>query len=106
MATYREELATDFSFPHIDIYRRYTDDEFCGYKVLAQEGYVFYDTTDNNTEIDPETMEEIPVTYYYTIRIITRYFNMDNFSLVAVPRDSVDENYIFGGGGDNNHEIM
>lgn len=98
---YREELATDYNFPHIDIYRRYQDDEFCGYNVLAQEGYVFYDTTANDTDLDPETMEEVPVTYYYVRRIITRYYNMDNFSLVAVPRDSVPADMIFGGGNDH-----
>ena len=107
MAVYTEELATDFNFPHINIYRRYADGEFWGYKVLAEEGYVFYDPNANDTELspDPNNPVEIPVTYYYTIRLLTRTFNMDNFSLVAVPRDSVDENYIFGS-GDNNHEIM
>lgn len=106
MAVYTEEIATEFSFPHIDIYRRYADGEFWGYKVLAQEGYVFYDTTANDTTIDEETMEEIPVTYYYRIRLLTRNYDMNNFSLVAVPRDSVDENYIFGGGDDNDHKVM
>lgn len=101
---YREELATDFNFPHIDIYRRYVDGVFSGYNVLAHEGYVFYDTTANNTEPDPDTMEEIPVVYYYTSRILTRYFNMDNFSLVAVPRDSVPADMIFG--TNNDHEVM
>lgn len=98
---YREELATDFNFPHIDIYRRYHGDEFAGYNVLAQEGYVFYDTTANDTEYNEELDAEVPVTYYYVRRIITRYYNMDNFSLVAVPRDSVPADMIFGGGNDH-----
>ena len=105
MAEYTEVLATDFSFPHIDIYRQYTDGVQNGYKALAQDGYVFYDTTATDTEFDPETMEERPVTYYYTIRLFPMRYNMDDFSLVAVPRESVDENYIFGG-EDNDHEIM
>ena len=106
MAEYTEVLATDFSFSHIDIYRQYNDGVQYGYKVLAQDGYVFYDTTATDTELDPDTMEEIPVTYYYTIRLLSMRYNMGNFSLVAVPRDSVNENYIFGGGGDNDHEVM
>ena len=105
MAVYTEELAKDFSFPHIDIYRRYTDGVMTGYNVLTHDGYVFYDTTANDTETDPDTMEEYPVTYYYTSRILTRYYNMNNFSLAAVPRDSVPADMIFGG-GDNEHETM
>ncbi len=104
MATHTEVLAEDFNFPNIDIYRRYTDDVFKGYKVLAQDGYVFYDTTANDTMIDPDTWEEIPVTFYYTIRYLTPYHNMDDFSLVAVPRDSVPADMIFG--ANNDHEVM
>ena len=101
MAVFTEELATDFNFPHIDIYRQYCDGEFDGYKVLAQSGYVFYDTTANDVTLDPDTEEEVPVTYYYTIRLLTRTYNMDNFSLVAVPRDSVPADMIFGVGNDH-----
>jgi hypothetical protein len=77
-----------------------------------------YDTTDNNTEpvfdpetgepvIDPETGEvvERPVTYYYTVLYCPKTQNFDNFTWVAVPRDGVDENYIYGV-GDNDHEVM
>ena len=119
MAVYREELATDYSYPHIDIYRQYRDDVFNGYKAYAQNGYVFYDTNANDTTdlIDPDTGEPVideetgmpvtvPITYYYTIRIFPKTYNMANFSLVAVPRDSVNENDIFGGGDNNNHEVM
>ena len=101
MAVFTEELARDFNFPHIDIYRQYCDGEFDGYKVLAQSGYVFYDTTANDVEYDEELDAEVPVTYYYVRRILTKYYNMDNFSLVAVPRDTVPADMIFGGG--NNH---
>lgn len=106
MATYTDVLNTNFNYPHIDIYSILKDGELNGYKAIAQDGYVFYDTTANNTELDPDTDEEVPVTYYYTIRIYPKTYNFDNFSLVAVPRDSVDENYIFGGGDEPDHEIM
>lgn len=117
MAVWTEVLDTSFNYPGIDIYQRQRDGIFTNYLARAQEGYVFYDTTANDTEsvidpetgypvIDPETGAEVqqPVTYYYTIRIFAVNYNMANFSLVAVPRDSVDENYIFGV-GDNDHVV-
>ena len=106
MAVYTEELATEFNYPHIDIYKRYNDGELCAYKVLAQDGYVFYDTTANDTEPDPITGDLVSVTYYYTIRLCPVTADMENLTLVAVPRDSVNENYIFGGGDNSDHEVM
>ena len=102
---YEEILDTSFNYPGIDIYRTTYNGEFDGYTAKAQDGYVFYDANANDTELDPETMEERPVTYYYTIRVFSKYYNMANFSLVAVLRSTVDENYIFGV-GDNDHEVM
>ena len=86
MDKYTTELATDFNFPHIDIYRQYCDGEFYGFKALAQEGYVFYDTEAKDTELEPETMVEIPVINYYTIRLFPKNYNMSNFTLKAVPK--------------------
>lgn len=92
-------------YPNITVEDRSWDGEPSGWRVTANEGYVFYDANANNTELDPDTMEERPVIYYYTLMLLTRYYNWANFALVAVPRSSVDENYIFGI-GDNNHEVM
>lgn len=92
-------------YPNLTVYDSFWDGEPDGWKVEANEGYVFYDANANDTELDPETMIERPVTYYYTIRLYPQRFNWANFALVAVPRDSVDENYIFGV-GDNDHEVM
>lgn len=75
------------------------------YKITANSGYVFYDTTENRTELDPETDEEVPVTYYFRLAYLVPNFNFANFPFVAVPESEVDENYIFGG-GDNDHEVM
>lgn len=98
-------IATDLVFPNITIERRYSNGEHRGYRMTANDGYVFYDTTANDVELDPETGEEISVIYYHTIAFLPNNFNFDNFPYVAVPRDSVDENYIFGG-GNNDHEII
>lgn len=105
MAVWTEELNTNYNYPHIDIFNRYCDGELSGYQARTHEGYVMYDPNANDTELDPETMEERPVIYYYTLRGMPRTANLDNFPMIAVPRDSVDENYIFGV-GDNDHEIM
>lgn len=105
MAVYTQELATDIVFPHILVYRQYRDGTHYGYQVKTEDGYVMYDTAANDVEFDPDTMEEIPVVYYYTIMSCPLNYNFAAFTWVAVPRDSVDENYIFGV-GDNDHEIM
>lgn len=93
------------NYENIIVYDRYINDVFNGWKAVPVSGYVMYNTAANDTELDPDTMEEIPVTYYYTQVNMPRNYNWANFTWVAVPRDSVDENYIFGGGG-NDHEIM
>jgi hypothetical protein len=90
------EVATDIVFPNITVHRKFADGVHSGYEIYSNEGYVMYDTAANNTELDPDTMEEVPVTYYYTWLSRPANFNFTNFTWVAVPRDSVDENYIFG----------
>ena len=93
-------------YPNITIYEKYFNGEFSGWEFRANDGYVFYDTTANNVELDPETNEEIPVIFYYTLASKPKTYNWNNFHYVAVLRSTVDENYIFGGGDNNNHEIM
>lgn len=108
--TFTFTLATEFNFPNISIYRktRDSDNVQTGWRVNVNAGYVFYDITDNEFEYqeDPITGEfiEVPVTYYYTIAYLPLNYNFDRFQFIAVPRDSVDENYIFGVPG-NDHEI-
>lgn len=92
-------------YPNITVRQVLRDSVFTGWRINPNEGYVFYDTNANNTELDPETEEEIPVIYYYTEADLNPRYNWDNFSYVAVLRSEVDENYIFGG-GDNDHEVM
>lgn len=106
MEQHTEILATDLIYSNLLVYRTYTDGEFTGYKVVPESGYVMYDTAANDVECDPDTMEEIPVIYYYTLLYLPKFFSFDNFTWVAVERSSVDENYIFGGGNDNKPEVM
>ena len=108
MATITYE-PTNYDFPNITIEGRYSDGVLTGYRMTANEGYVFYDTTEVNYEpvdpTDPEG-EQRQVYYYHTIAIMPLNYPFDRFPYVAVPRDSVDENYIFGGGDDTDHEVM
>ena len=98
-------LATDIVIPNISIYRTYYNGTHTGYRANANEGYVFYDKMANDMEYNPETGLETPVTYYYTIAILPLNTNFDDFHWVAVPRNSVDENYIFSD-TNNDHEVM
>ena len=101
MAEWTHEIDTEHNiYPNITVEKRLCDGVLSAWRVTANEGFVFYDANANDMAIDPDTMEEIPVTYYYTIRMFPPMYNWANFALVAVPRDSVDENYIFGGGAE------
>ena len=117
MAVYTYEIANEFNFPNITVYKRFRDGELTGWRINANEGYVFYDTTEEyfDLQLDPETglpMEdengnpiEIQVNHYFRVAYLSLRHNFDNFSYVAVPESEVDENYIFGG-DDNDHEVM
>lgn len=91
MEAYTQEAATDIVFPNITVYRRYLDGVHCAFEVYSNEGYVMYDTTANVTELDPDTMEEIPVTYYCTWITCPASYNFDNFPWAAVPINSQTE---------------
>lgn len=105
MANYTHELSTEYVFPNISVYKKLKDGVQYGWRVNANEGYVIYDPNAPQIELD-ENENEITVFYYYTIKQLPLSFDFSTFPWVAVPRDSVDENYIFGGGDNNNHEIM
>ena len=106
MAVWTEEIATEYSFPNLTLYKRLRDGEQTGWKLTANEGYVFYDRTESRTEQDPITGEEVPVTYYFRLAYLPLNANFDNFPYVAIPESEADENFIFGGGDNNNHEVM
>lgn len=95
MATFDYELATDYNFPNINIYRRYKDGEFNGWQAETEDGYVMYDTTAKDTEYNPEIDTETPVRYYYTTSTLPKMYDISKFPYKAVRRNSVDEKYIF-----------
>jgi hypothetical protein len=107
MATYTYPIDEERNiYPNITVRQRLRDGVLTGWQVTANEGYVIYDPTEFFLEFDPETMEDISVNHYFTEVLFPAMFNWDNFHYVAVLRSTVDENYIFGGSNDNNHEVM
>ena len=105
--TYAYKVSTEHNiYPNMTVFDRFADGVPSGWRVNANEGYVFCDTTANNVELDESRKIEVPVTYYYTIMHLSKYYNWANFPLVAVPRDSVDKNYIFGGGDTAGYGVM
>lgn len=96
MATYTEVIAPDIVLENMTAYQQLHDGEPFAIRVYANEGYVIYDTTAEDYELDPETEKEVPVTYYYTmVTVPASAFSADAFAWVAVPRSEVNENYIF-----------
>lgn len=86
MAENTFELATDIVLENMTAYRKFVDGELSAIRVYANEGYVIYDTTDENYETDPDTMEEIPVIYYFPmVTVPAARFSVDTFTWVAVP---------------------
>ena len=84
------EIATDIIFPNIIVYRKYCDDVLSSYEMYPNEGYMVYDTMDENYDIDQETFEMTPVTRYYTWVTFPATFNFDNFTWVAVPEHEIN----------------
>ena len=91
MAEYTEVLATDITFPNIDVYRTYCDGVQTGYRIVPQEGYLMYNTAANDTEYDPETGTEVPIIRYYHVIHAPLIFDFDNFTWVAILESEVDE---------------
>lgn len=108
MADFIYEVATEYNYPNLTVYRRFLNGTQSGWEIRPNEGYVMYDVNANDTEIqfNPETGmdEEVPVIYYYTSWNLPLNYNFANFHWAAKLRTEVDENYIFG--LDNDHEIM
>lgn len=102
---YTQEIATEHNYPNLTVFRLLNDGVQYGWEIKPNEGYVMYDVNATNTELDPDTMEEIPVTYYYISWSLPLRYNFANFHWAAKPRSEVDENYIFGI-PNNDHEVM
>lgn len=88
-------LATDLAYYHLNIYRLFKDGLLQGYRVLPDNGYVFYNIYANDTEFDRDTEQEKKVYYYKTRAELPATYDFTNFPYLAVAQDEVDTNYIF-----------
>ena len=107
MAVYTETIDTSFNYQYIDIYKRFRDGEHCAYKAYPTTGYVMYSLSTDVIEIeDPETGEITTEIYYCRQVQFPLDFNFDEFDYIAVLENEVPADHIFGGSGDNNHEVI
>ena len=95
MATYMETIATEYNYPNITIYKQFRDGVQYGWHITTNDGYVMYDTSANDMDYDEED-NPLPVIYYYTQAYCPINYNFSIFSWVAVPRDDVPRDMIFG----------
>jgi len=95
MADYTKELANDIAVENITVYRKYRDGEHYAYEAVANEGFVIYDETANDTELDTETMQPVKVTYYFERVGLPLKTNFVEFPFKAIPRSEADEKNIF-----------
>ena len=95
MAVYTFEISLEHNiYPNLTVYDRFRDGVLVGWKIESNDSYVFYDTSEDSKEIN-EKGEEISVNYYFALTYLPTNFDWYNFSLLAVPRNTVDEKYIF-----------
>lgn len=103
MSEFTVVVANEYKFPNIIVHKKLEHGVQYAWRINTNIGYVMYNINDNNTELDPITGEEIPVKYYYTVAHCPLNYDFDNFSWIAVPRDSVNEKYIFD--NSNSYEL-
>lgn len=108
MAVITFEIATDIVMENITVQRKFVDGVLSAYRLTTNDGYVMYNVTDNNIEYAPETDDYVPVTYYFRMATYSAVHAPETWinNWIAVPETEVDENYIFGGGDNNDHEVM
>ena len=93
---YDRVLNTNFNFTNINIYNRISNGVHTGYQAIPYDGYVMYDTNDEEMPIYDDFGNIIGYhKCYFTLAGFPSTYNFDNFSWVAVQRTEVSENYIF-----------
>ena len=82
----------NFNYPNITIYDVIDENKAARrYEAMPDEGYVMYDTADSYTPIADNNGNIIDDhTRYFTLAGFPLTYNFDNFSWVAIPKDSED----------------
>lgn len=77
--------------PNATIECKYKGEEFKGYRITANDGYVFKDTV---TYFNEETKEEDVTVSYSKVIYTPKNFDFKNFNYEIVPcEDAEEENY-------------
>ena len=106
MAVYTKEIVADFNFPNITIWKILANNVLSFYEVKTDSDYVMYNPNANDVEVNPETMEEVSVVYYYVIKVLPQTYNFGAFPWVAVPREGIDNKHIFDSNAEAHKLIM
>lgn len=81
------ELSVDHNvYPHLTVWDRLQGGRHAGFRVNAEQGFVFYDSSEEREPvIDPMTGEKLPVEIYYArVRYLPRNYDWSKFALCAV----------------------
>jgi len=86
------ELSVDHNgYENLTVWDTPQDGEAAGWKVTANDGFVFYDPAEvPEAQADPMTGETVPGEVYYArVRYLPRNYDWNNFSLTAVAENTV-----------------
>ena len=86
MLNYTELLTNEFDFPNITVYKKLKNGEHYAWHIVANEGYVMYDTAANDVDYDEEG-NPFPIIYYYDQAHCPLFYDFTNFTWIAVPSD-------------------
>ena len=100
------EIATDIIRDNITVERKYIDGVLKAYRLTANEGYVLHSPSLDAEVQDPMTGETHIEQYYYRQRTVTSVRPISSWDWHAVLESSVPSDMIFGGGGNNEPELM
>ena len=106
MAVFTYEIATDIVLPNITVERKYADGVQSAYRITANEGYVLHSPSRDVEVTDPMTGETHIEQYYYRQATIPVVRPVETWDWHAVLESDVPADMIFGGGGNNDHEVM
>ena len=83
-------------YPNLTIYEKYYEDApetIIGFRLNANEGYVFYDPNDIYTNTNPETFEETTEFHYFSVMYFPKNYNFARFPYIAVLLNDDISNY-------------
>lgn len=100
-----EYRSSNIALPNITVEEKYKDNVLISHRLTANAGYVMYDTSANDVDYDPETLEPIPTIFYFRQVTIPLRVPVENWTWVAVPESDVPADHI-DGGSNNNPEVM